>query len=128
MTLGEVKVAALAELAKFLDQGPTLEEVQRAKERIAAAAIFRRDSQFGLAMWYGEQLVRGRTLDDIAQWEQRVRAVTPEQIKAAWNAYARSDKHVDASLIAPAGAAAGAQRGPAPSGPPSLPSAGRPQQ
>ena len=91
-------VAVEAVVAKFLDQGPTPEEMERAKSNIAASATFARDSQFAMASWYGGQLVIGQSVDRVQHWEDRIRAVTAEQVKAAMNAYMKSP-HVDARLI-----------------------------
>lgn len=97
-SLGEMKPAVEAVLARFLDEGPTPQELARAKSNIAASAIYARDSQMAMANWYGSQLVIGQSVDRILHWDDRIRAVTAEQVKAAMNAYMKAP-HVDARLI-----------------------------
>jgi zinc protease len=96
--LDEMKPAVEAVVAKFLDEGPTPQELERAKSNIAASATFARDSQVAMANWYGGQLVIGQSVDRVLHWEDRIRAVTAEQVKTAMNAYMKAP-HVDARLI-----------------------------
>ena len=58
-------------------------DVTRAKTRLVAEAIYARDSQTTLANWYGSSLTTGLTLKDIAEWPERIEAVTAEDVKAA---------------------------------------------
>lgn len=101
VTLDNVKAAVIAETEKFLKEGPTPEELARAKRSISASEIFARDNQRGMAEWYGSQLTAGQSVEEIQTWADRVRAVTAEQAKAAANKYL-SGNHVDARLL-PAG-------------------------
>ncbi len=96
--LDEMKPAVEAVVAKFLQEGPNSKELERAKSNIAASSIFARDSQVAMANWYGSLLVIGQSVDRIQHWDDRIRAVTAEQVKAAMNAYMKSP-HVDAELM-----------------------------
>ena len=96
--LEQMKPAVEAVVAKFLEEGPTPQELERAKSNIAASATFARDSQVAMANWYGGQLVIGQSVERVQHWEGRIRAVTAEQVKAAMNAYMKAP-HVDARLI-----------------------------
>ena len=91
--------AAAAVVDQFLGEGPTATELVRAKARIAASETFARDSQVSMANWYGGQLVAGQTIEQIQAWDDRVRAVTAEQVKQAMNAYMTGVHHVDATLL-----------------------------
>jgi zinc protease len=97
-TLAQVEQASEAILNRFLAEGPTPEELARAKNSIAAAAIYARDSQQAMANWYGSQLVAGQSVDRIDQWDDRIRAVTAAQVRAAMNRYIAGKNHVDATL------------------------------
>ncbi|MDZ4761372.1 MAG: pitrilysin family protein [Alphaproteobacteria bacterium] len=98
-TLDAVEKAAAAVVDQFLGEGPTATELVRAKARIAASETFARDSQVSMANWYGGQLVAGQTIEQIQAWDDRVRAVTAEQVKQAMNAYMTGVHHVDATLL-----------------------------
>jgi zinc protease len=52
-----------------------------------------------MAEWYGSQLIAGQTVDDILTWNDRIQAVTAEQVKAAANKYLSGVHHVDARLL-----------------------------
>ena len=74
-----------------LDGGITAEEVERAKQRMIADAIYARDSLSGPARLVGTALVLGRSLDDLQSWPDHVAAVTTEQVQAAAKAIIRDD-------------------------------------
>jgi zinc protease len=95
----EMQLAALTATDEFLREGPTEAELSRAKKMIAAEAIFSRDNQMSMADWYGSLLIAGQTLDYIEGWEDRVRAVTAEDVKRAMNAYVAEKPYVDALLL-----------------------------
>jgi zinc protease len=97
-SLDDVKKAALAVTDKFLKEGPTAEELNRAKKTIAASEIFTRDNQRSMAEWYGTMLTAGQTVPQIESWDDRIAAVTAEQVKAAANKYL-TKHHVDAKLL-----------------------------
>jgi zinc protease len=98
VSLDDVRKAALAVTDRFLKEGPTAEELNRAKKSIAASEIFARDNQRGMAEWYGTMLTAGQTVQQIETWDDRIAAVTAEQVKAAANKYL-SANHVDAKLL-----------------------------
>ena len=41
-----------------------------------ADAVYARDSQVSLARWYGEALATGLAVEDVADWPDRIEAVT----------------------------------------------------
>jgi zinc protease len=57
--------------------------VQRAEQRMQAAAIYAHDSLSGPANIVGAALAIGQTLDDDAAWPERIGAVTAAEIEAA---------------------------------------------
>ncbi len=48
-----------------------------------ASVIYRRDSQYALASAYGQALMIGLTADDVNEWPDRIRAVTPDNVHNA---------------------------------------------
>ena len=70
----------LADLRASGFEGPA---VERAKTQLVADALYVRDSQVGLANWYGMALSCGLDLDHLATWQSRIEAVTPEALMAA---------------------------------------------
>jgi zinc protease len=99
VSIDEIKKASLAIADKFLKDGPSEQELERAKEMIAASAIFARDNQMGMAEWYGSMLTAGVPLERIESWETRVRAVTAADVKRAMNKYLAGVNHIDAVLL-----------------------------
>ena len=67
-------------LAEMRRVGVGAADMARAKTRLVAEAIYARDSQMLLANWYGASLTTGLTLDDIAQWPERIEAVTDADV------------------------------------------------
>jgi zinc protease len=75
--------AAIDEIvAEFLRDGPTEAELTRAKSSLAAAAIYARDSQQGLANMFGASLAQGENIDDIVRWPDDIAAVTRDEALA----------------------------------------------
>jgi zinc protease len=62
---------------------PQAGDLQRAKTQLVADAIYQRDSQYSMASAYGQALVIGLTTDDVDQWPDRIRAVTPAAMRDA---------------------------------------------
>jgi zinc protease len=70
-------------LAGFAKAPPVAGELQRAKTQLVADAIYQRDNQYQMASAYGQALAIGLTTDDVDQWPDRIRAVTPDQVRNA---------------------------------------------
>ena len=81
--LEDVERAIDAEIAKIAADGVTADEVEKAKKRFVRSMIFARDEQDGMARIYGSTLTTGGTVEDIASWPDRIRAVTADDVKAA---------------------------------------------
>jgi zinc protease len=81
-------------IAAYLREGPTEAELTRAKNSLAAAAIYARDSQESLANMYGASLAQGESIDDIVNWGRDIRAVTREEALAM----ARQTLNMDVSV------------------------------
>jgi zinc protease len=83
VSLEQLDAAIEAVIRKAATDGFAEADVTRAKTRLVAEAIYARDSQTTLANWYGSSLTTGLTLKDIAEWPDRIEAVTAEDVKAA---------------------------------------------
>lgn len=94
---GEAALDAL--IADFLANGPTEEELTRAKTVIMADAIFAKDSQQNLARLYGVGLSTGRTIEDIEAWPQRIGAVTLDDVRRVAAAYLVPARSVTGYLV-----------------------------
>jgi zinc protease len=71
-----------AEIAKLIKDGVTEKEVQEAKERLLAQAIFVRDSVSMPARIFGSSLATGETVEDVEQWAARIAAVPVGMVNA----------------------------------------------
>ena len=81
-TLDEVEAAVNAQVARLIADGVTPEELDAAKMRYVRSLIFARDEQDSMANIYGSRLANGGTIEDIVEWPDRIKAVTPEQVQA----------------------------------------------
>ena len=77
---------------------PRDSELSRAKTQLIASVTYRRDSQFALAMAYGQALTIGLTVDDVNEWPARIRAVSAEGVRRAAQSLSRKEA-VTAYLI-----------------------------
>lgn len=75
--------AEMDALVAGLADAVTVEDFERARSRLVADAIYARDSQFALARWYGAALACGESVEDVAQWSDRIEAVTLDDVRAA---------------------------------------------
>jgi len=92
--------ASLDDIVKAaLEGGITAEEVERAKQRMIAAATYARDSLSGPARIVGTALSLGRSLDDVQNWPEKIAAVTPDQVRAAAKAVIHDDIAVTGVLM-----------------------------
>jgi zinc protease len=99
VSLDEIRKETLAVTDRFIKEGPTEDEVKRAKKMLIAADTFARDNQMTMAGWYGSLLAAGRSVEWIEASNDRVNAVTAEQVKAAVQKYMTGVNHVDANLL-----------------------------
>ncbi|MSP47743.1 MAG: insulinase family protein [Alphaproteobacteria bacterium] len=98
-TVEDVEAALDQALEKLLSEGPTEDEVARAKRRLAAASAFARDSLRGPAMALGAALAIGRATADVESWPRRIEAVTRDEVIAAARAVLRPESSVTSILL-----------------------------
>jgi zinc protease len=82
-TLPQLETAMDAVLAEMVEKGVSKEELDRARNRMIADAIYASDNQRTLAQWYGEALTTGSTVDQVRTWPDRIRAVTADAVRDA---------------------------------------------
>jgi zinc protease len=82
-SLVEIEEAIDAVLSEVVAKGVTGEELERAKNRMIADAVYANDSQRTLAQWYGASLATGATVEQVRTWPDRIRLVTAEAIRDA---------------------------------------------
>lgn len=92
-------------IAEVRDEGVTQAELDRARKSYLAATVYDRDSQSKLARTYGWALSTGRSIGDVEQWPDRLKAVTVEDIQKAAKAYFNINRSATGVLL-PAGPAA----------------------
>ena len=86
-------------LATIVDQGITAAELDHAKSRLIADAVYAQDNQATLARWFGAALATGSTVEDVLAWPDRVRAVTADSVLAVARRYLDKRRSVTGYLI-----------------------------
>jgi zinc protease len=125
-SVADVERAVEAEIKTLLAKGVTEEEVERAKTRMVAEAVYARDSLNGPANIFGVALVTGRTIADIEAWPARIAAVTVEQIDDAARYVIRESTAVTSVLLPDAPVATASDAAPAAPVAPILPGPNQP--
>ncbi|MEO1090426.1 MAG: pitrilysin family protein [Pseudomonadota bacterium] len=83
VSLAELEAALDEVLAEALRDGLTDDEVERAKRRMQAEAVYAQDSLSGAARIIGSALTTGLTIDDVEQWPERIGLLTTDQVNQA---------------------------------------------
>ncbi len=97
MEEAERRLMAIIEDVK--QNGVTQEEVDRARNQLIISTVFEQDSQVTMARLFGVVLATGNGVDDVLEWPDRLRKVTPEQIKAVANRYLDAGRSVTGYLL-----------------------------
>jgi zinc protease len=99
VTLPKLEDAIDAVIDEVVANGVTPDEVDRAKARLVADAIYAQDSQSTMARWYGAALTTGSTVEAVQTWPDRLRAVTADAVNAAAKAWLDKRRSVTGHLI-----------------------------
>jgi zinc protease len=83
VTLREAEQGMDAIINDIVAHGVTADELDRAKTRLIADAVYAQDNQATLARWYGAGLATGQTVDQVRGWPDRIRAVTADAVQQA---------------------------------------------
>jgi zinc protease len=82
-SLHEVEDSIDAILSDVIAHGVTVEELDRAKTRLIASAVYAEDNQASLARWYGAAIACGETVAMVRAWPDQIRAVTADAVQQA---------------------------------------------
>ena len=82
-TLHDVEAAIDVVVADVSEHGVTADELDLAKNRLIADAVYAQDNQATLARWYGAALATGETVDMVRQLADAIRAVTADAVREA---------------------------------------------
>ncbi|WP_183231384.1 pitrilysin family protein [Bradyrhizobium sp. SBR1B] len=75
------------------------EDIELVKTRLLAQAIYARDDQVKLALWYGSRLTTGLTIDEIRGWPDSIREVSAAQLSAAARKWLDKKRSVTGYLV-----------------------------
>jgi zinc protease len=98
-SLPQLEAAIDAVLAEVIENGVTAEELERAKNRMIADAVYANDSQRMMAQWYGSALATGATVDQVRTWPDRMRAVSADAVHEAARRWLDKRRSVTGYLI-----------------------------
>jgi zinc protease len=98
-TLHDVEAAIDAVLTDVSEHGVTADEVDLAKNRLIADAVYAHDNQATLARWYGEALATGQTVDMVRDWPDAIRAVTADSVRDAARTWLNRKASVTGYLV-----------------------------
>ncbi len=96
----QVEAALRQEVARLLEDGVSEEEVEVAKRRMIAQAVYARDALDTGPRIFGRALTTGQTVADVEAWPERIAAVTAEQVNAAARAVF-DDRHSATGVLLP---------------------------
>jgi zinc protease len=99
VSLPQLETAIDGILAEVTAHGVSSDELDRAKTRLIAEAVYAEDNQATLARWYGSALATGQTVEDVRAWPDRIRAVTAEAVQNAARAWLDRRRSVTGYLV-----------------------------
>jgi len=99
VSLPQLEAAIDGILAEVVAHGVSSDELDRAKTRLIAEAVYAEDNQATLARWYGAALATGRTVEGVRAWPERIRAVTAEAVQNAARTWLDRRRSVTGYLV-----------------------------
>jgi zinc protease len=99
VSLPQLEAAIDAILADLIAHGVSTDELDRAKTRLIADAVYAEDNQATLARWYGAALATGQTIEDVHSWPDRIRAVTTADVQNAARTWLDRRRSVTGYLV-----------------------------
>jgi zinc protease len=97
--LADLQVAIDAEIAGLIAEGVSDTDLERAKTRLIAGAVYAQDSQSRLARTFGAALASGETIAAVQDWPDRIAKVSAEEVVAAARKYLVKERSVTGFLI-----------------------------
>jgi zinc protease len=98
-TLHDVEAAIDAILADVVEHGVTANELELAKNRLIADAVYAQDNQATLARWYGAALATGQTVEMVRNWPDDIHAVTGDAVREAARSWLNRKASVTGYLV-----------------------------
>ncbi|RYE57232.1 MAG: insulinase family protein, partial [Rhizobiaceae bacterium] len=98
-TIEALEAAVNAEIDDIIANGISEAELDRVKTRFIRSTIFARDDQVNMAQTYGIWLTTDRSIEDVAEWPDRIHAVTAHDVKAVAAKYLRPATAVTGYLL-----------------------------
>ena len=98
-SLPGLETAVTEELRELFEGGVTDEDVEKAKQRLRAEAIYARDSLFNPGRVLGTALTAGRSIADVEDWPDHITAVSTAEVLAAARAVLRNEISVTGELL-----------------------------
>jgi zinc protease len=99
VSLPELEGQVDAVIDEVAGKGVSSEELERAKTRLIADAVYARDSQAQLARWYGSALTTGASVSDVKSWPHRIKAVTAQEVQQAAREWLDKRRSVTGYLV-----------------------------
>jgi zinc protease len=99
VSLSDLEPQIDAVIADIAGKGVTAEELERAKTRLIADAVYTADSQAALARWYGTALTTGGSVEGVRHWPVRIKSVTAEAVQDAARRWLDKRRSVTGYLI-----------------------------
>ncbi|MEL7546399.1 MAG: pitrilysin family protein, partial [Pseudomonadota bacterium] len=98
-----LEAAVMAEIAVILEEGFADKDVERVKNKLAATAIYQRDSQTAMAREFGAWAAIGGDIQEVLSYPDDVRSVTTDQAIAAVRSILAADKPYIEAMLLPEG-------------------------
>ena len=98
-SLESLEAAIDSVVANVAENGITDVELERAKTRMIADAVYAQDNQATMARWYGAALASGSTVEAVKSWPERIRAVKVDAVRDAARAWLRAQRSVTGYLV-----------------------------
>lgn len=99
ISFATVETAMDAVIADVIKNGITVEELDRAKTRLIADAVYAHDNQATMARWYGAALATGETVEQVESWTDVVRGVTVDTVREAARTWLDKRRSVTGYLV-----------------------------
>ena len=99
VALPDLENAIDAVIGDIVANGVAADELERAKTRMIADAVYAQDSQASMARWFGTALSTGSTVQDVLTWPDRIKKVTAAEVQAAAKTWLDKRRSVTGYLV-----------------------------
>ncbi len=99
VAMDKLQAAIVAEIQTIANGGVSVQEVERAKQRLGASIAYAKDSFQTGARVLGSVLATGSSVEDEEAWPRRIAAVTPDQVSEAAKQVLRDERSVTGLLL-----------------------------